>query len=81
MRADRSCVCEALPRRPTSIDAFDVDLQEWIRGTVKGEMNGPSAWDGYFDSVTADACVEAKHSGRIVPIAIDERPAFYDRSL
>jgi len=61
------------------IDAFDVELQEWIRDTLKGEMHGPTAWDGYFTSVTADACVESKHSGRIVPIAVDETPAFYDR--
>ena len=61
------------------IDAFDVELQEWIRDTLKGEMHGPTAWDGYFTSVTADACVESKHSGRTVPIAVDETPAFYDR--
>jgi len=40
-------------------------------------VRGPTAWDGYFAAVTADACVEAKHSGQIVPIRIGERPAFY----
>ncbi len=42
-----------------------------------GMVRGPTAWDGYFAAVTADACVEAKRSGRIVPIEIGERPAFY----
>jgi myo-inositol 2-dehydrogenase/D-chiro-inositol 1-dehydrogenase len=61
------------------IDSYDVELQEWIDSTVKGEMNGPSAWDGYVVAVTSDACVEAKHSVGIVPIEMPERPAFYDQ--
>lgn len=61
------------------IDSYDVELQEWIDSTMKGEMNGPYAWDGYFASVTADACVKAKHAGKIIPISISERPAFYDK--
>ena len=61
------------------IDSYDVELQEWINCTVKGEMNGPSAWDGYVVAVTADACVEAKQTGQIVPISIPERPAFYSK--
>lgn len=59
------------------IDSYDVELQEWIDSTLKGEMNGPSAWDGYFASVTSDACVEAKRTGQIVPIKMPERPSFY----
>lgn len=61
------------------IDSYDVELQEWINSTVKGEMHGPSAWDGYVVAITADACVEAKHTGQIVPISIPERPAFYNK--
>ncbi len=61
------------------IDSYDVELQEWIDSVKVGEVWGPTAWDGYFASVTADACVEAKHSGGIVPIKIGQRPAFYDR--
>ncbi|SNR97922.1 myo-inositol 2-dehydrogenase [Anaerovirgula multivorans] len=62
------------------IDAFDVEIQEWINDTLKGEVNGPSAWDGYFAAVTADACVEAMeamNSGKIVPISMPECPKFY----
>lgn len=61
------------------IDSYDVELQEWINFTIKGEMHGPSAWDGYVVAVTADACVKAKHTGQIVPISITERPAFYSK--
>jgi myo-inositol 2-dehydrogenase/D-chiro-inositol 1-dehydrogenase len=61
------------------IDSYDVELQEWINFTRKGEMHGPSAWDGYVVAVTVDACVKAKHTGQIVPISIPERPAFYSK--
>jgi myo-inositol 2-dehydrogenase/D-chiro-inositol 1-dehydrogenase len=61
------------------IDSYDVELQEWINSTVKGEMHGPSAWDGYVVAVTTDACVKAKHTGKIVPISLPERPAFYNK--
>jgi myo-inositol 2-dehydrogenase / D-chiro-inositol 1-dehydrogenase len=63
------------------IDSYDVELQEWINSTLKGEMNGPSAWDGYVVAVTADACVKAKHTGQIVPISMPECPAFYQKEF
>lgn len=59
------------------IDAYDVELQEWIDDTKRGVVGGPTAWDGYFASATAEACVEARRTKGIVPIAIAERPAFY----
>jgi myo-inositol 2-dehydrogenase/D-chiro-inositol 1-dehydrogenase len=59
------------------IEAFDVELQEWIDATSVGRVDGPSAWDGFIVAVTADACVAAKHSGNIEPINISERPVFY----
>jgi len=59
------------------IDAFDVEFQEWIDATARGEMHGPSAWDGYVVAVTSDACVKAKHSEQIETIDLPERPAFY----
>ena len=31
-------------------------------------ISGPSSWDGYAASVTADACVEAQKTGKIVEI-------------
>ena len=59
------------------VDAFDREFQCWINDTLKGEMNGPSAWDGYVVAVTADACVKAKYSGLIEAISLPETPAFY----
>ena len=59
------------------IASYDVELQEWIDSTRGGRVDGPTAWDGYFAAVTADACIAARRSRQVVPISIAERPAFY----
>ncbi|PKM51981.1 MAG: inositol 2-dehydrogenase [Firmicutes bacterium HGW-Firmicutes-7] len=59
------------------IDSYDIELQEWINSTLKGEVNGPTAWDGYAASVAADACVKAQKGG-IVPITMGACPALYN---
>ena len=59
------------------IDSYDVEIQDWIDAAAAGKVNGPNAWDGYFAAVTADACLEAMHSGAIAPIVTSPRPAFY----
>lgn len=61
------------------IDSYDVELQEWIDDTKQGLVRGPTAWDGYFASATAEACVEARRSKGIVPIVLADRPAFYKK--
>lgn len=58
-------------------EAFDTEIQEWIDSTLKGEVNGPNAWDGYLAAVTADALVKSQENGEIVPILTGPAPAFY----
>lgn len=60
------------------VDSYDVELQEWIASTLKGQVHGPTAWDGYFAAVTADACIAARRERKIMPITMPERPAFYN---
>lgn len=60
------------------IDAYDVELQDFINNVLSGEMTGPSAWDGYAAAVAADACVAAQKSGDIVPVSMPAKPAFYN---
>lgn len=59
------------------IDAYDVELQGFIDGLSKGQLTGPSAWDGYAAAVAADACVKAQGSGVIEAVSMAARPSFY----
>ncbi|MGI6153970.1 MAG: Gfo/Idh/MocA family protein [Christensenellaceae bacterium] len=61
------------------IEAYDIEMQDWVDSTLRGEVNGPTAWDGYIAAVTADACIKAQKSGLIEPISFGEMPAFYKR--
>jgi myo-inositol 2-dehydrogenase / D-chiro-inositol 1-dehydrogenase len=59
------------------IASYDVELQEWIHSVASGKITGPSSWDGYAAAVTADACVEAQKTGKIVGIKMGSRPGLY----
>lgn len=61
------------------IDAYDVELQAFINDVTAGELQGPSAWDGYAASVAADACLKAQESGAIESVELPPRPAFYNK--
>jgi myo-inositol 2-dehydrogenase/D-chiro-inositol 1-dehydrogenase len=59
------------------IDAYDVELQDWINTTKDGKMNGPSAWDGYLVAVTSDALVKAQETGKVETITTGPCPDCY----
>jgi len=59
------------------IDAYDVEIQDWINSTLKGEVNGPTAWDGYLAAVTADVLVKSQTTGAVEPIETGAAPVFY----
>jgi len=59
------------------VEAFNVELQAFIDGAARGEVSGPSAWDGYAAAVAGDACVKAQESGAIESIEMPPRPEFY----
>lgn len=60
------------------IDAYDRELQDFIDNITQGqELQGPTSWDGYIASTTADACVRAQESGQEEPIELGTKPEFY----
>lgn len=59
------------------IDAYDVELKEWVEDMESGKLRGPSSWDGYAAAVTADALLRAQKTGAIEPIALDACPEIY----
>ncbi|MDA7025177.1 Gfo/Idh/MocA family oxidoreductase [Bacillus sp. CLL-7-23] len=60
------------------VDAYDKELQDFLDSIhQKGEVSGPTAWDGYIAAVTADACVKAQQTGQQEPVRLQEKPVFY----
>jgi myo-inositol 2-dehydrogenase/D-chiro-inositol 1-dehydrogenase len=56
---------------------YHAELQEWIRGLIRGETIGPSAWDGYAATRVAEAGVEAVRTGQRVAIDYIAKPDLY----
>jgi myo-inositol 2-dehydrogenase / D-chiro-inositol 1-dehydrogenase len=57
--------------------AYRNELQAWVDGALRGEIGGPSAWDGYATTAVAERCVEALGSGRRTAVELAARPALY----
>lgn len=61
------------------IEAYDREIQDFIDSVKRGDVQGPTAWDGYVAAVTADACVKAQESGQWEDISLDEKPDLYEK--
>jgi len=59
------------------VESYEVELQEWIDSTLQGEVNGPTAWDGFAASYISNKGVKALNSGEIIKIDMPERPELY----
>jgi myo-inositol 2-dehydrogenase/D-chiro-inositol 1-dehydrogenase len=59
-------------------DAYDREVQAWVDATRRGEVTGPSAWDGYATAAVCEAGVRAQDEpGRRFEVEMIDRPAFY----
>ncbi len=58
-------------------DAYHNELQAWVNDVLRGEISGPSAWDGYATTAVAEHCLEALASGRRAVVELAERPPLY----
>ncbi|GAA0614317.1 Gfo/Idh/MocA family oxidoreductase [Streptomyces crystallinus] len=59
-------------------DAYDREVQAWVDATRRGDVEGPSTWDGYMAAVVCEAGVRAQRSGERVPVEPAlERPGLY----
>lgn len=53
--------------------AYDLEVQAWVDGARRGEVAGPTAWDGYAATAVSTAGMESLATGR--PVAVElERP-------
>lgn len=58
-------------------DAYDREVQAWVDATRRGEVTGPSVWDGYAAAAVCEAGVRALNDGVRVEVELVERPALY----
>ncbi|MFF4211662.1 Gfo/Idh/MocA family protein [Streptomyces sp. NPDC001796] len=58
-------------------DAYDREVQAWVDATRRGEVTGPSVWDGYAAAAVCEAGVRAQAEGRRTEVELIERPALY----
>ncbi|MFF2808580.1 Gfo/Idh/MocA family protein [Streptomyces sp. NPDC058000] len=58
-------------------DAYDRQVQRWVDATRRGEVEGPSCWDGYAAAAVCEAGVLAQATGDRVVVELIERPDLY----
>ncbi|MEU7042783.1 Gfo/Idh/MocA family oxidoreductase [Streptomyces varsoviensis] len=58
-------------------EAYDRQVRRWVEATRRGEVEGPSCWDGYAAAAVCEAGVRAQATGERVPVDLVERPALY----
>jgi myo-inositol 2-dehydrogenase / D-chiro-inositol 1-dehydrogenase len=59
------------------IDAYRIELADWVANVRLGQVLGPTVWDGHRANVAAAAGVESLHSGVRVAIPNPEPPELY----
>jgi myo-inositol 2-dehydrogenase/D-chiro-inositol 1-dehydrogenase len=57
--------------------AYTTELQAWISGLLRGEIVGPSAWEGYAATKVVEVGVEAVRTGARTEIEYIAKPALY----
>jgi myo-inositol 2-dehydrogenase / D-chiro-inositol 1-dehydrogenase len=58
--------------------AYDVEVQAWVDAALRGEIGGPSAWDGYATSACCEAGVEAQKTGAKTAVVLAAKPDLYN---
>lgn len=58
-------------------NAYDAELQCFLRYAACGTAAGPSAWDAYTAAAAADLCIAAQKSGKLERMELPGKPEFY----
>ncbi|WP_149552119.1 Gfo/Idh/MocA family protein [Streptomyces marokkonensis] len=57
--------------------AYDDEIRAWVDTTLRGEVTGPSTWDGYAAAAVCEAGVRALEDGGRVAVDLVEKPPLY----
>ena len=55
--------------------AYDLEVQSWVDASRRGEVVGPTAWDGYAATAVCTAGMESLHTGEPVRVDLADRAA------
>ncbi|MDT9694997.1 Gfo/Idh/MocA family oxidoreductase [Streptomyces sp. P17] len=58
-------------------DAYDREVQAWVDATRRGEVTGPSIWDGYAAAAVCEAGVRALRDGGRAEVELVDRLSLY----
>ena len=59
------------------IEAYDIELINWVASVNAGAITGPSAWDGYVACVAGDACNASRGTSQFMKVETIEKPELY----
>ncbi len=57
--------------------AFDAEVQSWVNAARRGEVGGPTAWDGYATAACCEAGVAAQRGGERIGVSLRAKPDLY----
>jgi myo-inositol 2-dehydrogenase / D-chiro-inositol 1-dehydrogenase len=57
--------------------AYDAEMQSWVDTAKRGEIGGPTAWDGYAAGACCEAGVASQRSGQKVEVSLKDKPGIY----
>lgn len=60
--------------------AYDLEVQAWADASRRGEVVGPTSWDGYAATAVCTAGMESLASGRAVTVDLAERAAILGKA-
>jgi myo-inositol 2-dehydrogenase/D-chiro-inositol 1-dehydrogenase len=58
-------------------DAYDDEVKVWVDAARRGEVDGPTVWDGYATAACCEAGVNAQRSGEKVDVSLKNKPSIY----
>ena len=59
------------------IEAYDIELIDFVRAVHAGKLTGPSAWDGYVACVAGDALNASRGTSQFHKVETIEKPELY----
>ena len=59
------------------LEAYNIEIQEFINECLVGKLQGPDAWRGYMATYVAEFCIESQKKGQEIAIPVLKCPDFY----